>query len=263
MEEQTLYGRKHTFKLPSGYEVTIREQNGEDDDVLSNATQARTLRNLSNFISSLVVDTDMTATRMLSPDDAHKLPALDRYVIMLNSRIFSLGEVMEFGYKWPSKLPDGPSTEVEYEVNLKDEFLFDYGVVPTMEEMEAKPNAVPFYPHGKRTTNIEFTTRSGKELCFDLLSAEGESYLINLPESEATKNQELVARNLRLKVDGNYEVVKNFRMFSPQDMMDIRSAVKGADPLFHGTTEIVNPETHERAFVPVIALDSFFYPRES
>lgn len=41
MEDQTLYGKKLTFKLPSGYEVTIREQNGEDDDILSNPVDAK------------------------------------------------------------------------------------------------------------------------------------------------------------------------------------------------------------------------------
>ena len=86
---------------------------------------------------------------------------------------------------------------------------------------------------------------------------------MNLPAKERTKNQELVARNLQLKVGENYEPVKNFRLFSSQDMMDIRSAVKGMDPVFNGTTQIEDPETKQRIMVPVMAVDNFFYPRES
>ena len=255
MEDQTLYGKKFTFKLPSGYEVTIREQNGEDDDILSNPVDARTFMNISKFISGIVTDTDITANRLLSAEDVQKMPSLDRYAIMLNSRIFSLGKILDFSYDWEGPA-EGQVRTLDYEVDLQEEFLFDYGTIPTMEEMEAKPNAIPFYPVPKQSKGIQITTKSGKELCFDLLSAEGESYVMNLPAKERTKNQELVARNLQLNVGENYEPVKNFRLFSSQDMMDIRSAVKGTDPVFNGTTQIEDPETKQRIMVPVMAVDN-------
>lgn len=262
MEDQTLYGKKLTFKLPSGYEVTIREQNGEDDDILSNPVDAKTFMNISKFIAGIVTDTDITATRLLTADDVQKMPSLDRYTIMINSRIFSLGKTLEFRYDWEGPA-EGQVRTIDYEVDLKEEFLFDYGTIPTMQEMEAKPNAIPFYPVLKQSKGITFTTKSGKELCFDLLSAEGESYVMNLPMNERTKNQELIARNLKLKVGENYEIVKNFRMFSSQDMMDIRSTVKGMDPIFPGTTQIEDPDTGQRIMVSVMAVDNFFYPREN
>lgn len=262
MEDQTLYGKKLTFKLPSGYEVTIREQNGEDDDILSNPVDAKTFMNISKFIAGIVTDTDITATRLLTADDVKKMPSLDRYTIMINSRIFSLGKTLEFRYDWEGPA-EGQVRTIDYEVDLEEEFLFDYGTIPTMQEMEAKPNAIPFYPVSKQSKGITFTTKSGKELCFDLLSAEGESYVMNLPMNERTKNQELIARNLKLKVGENYEIVKNFRMFSSQDMMDIRSTVKGMDPIFPGTTQIEDPDTGQRIMVPVMAVDNFFYPREN
>ena len=262
MEDQTLYGKKLTFKLPSGYEVTIREQNGEDDDNLSNPEDAKTFMNNSKFIAGIVTDTDITATRLLTADDVQKMPSLDRYTIMINSRIFSLGKTLEFRYDWEGPA-EGQVRTIDYEVDLKEEFLFDYGTIPTMQEMEAKPNAIPFYPVLKQSKGITFTTKSGKELCFDLLSAEGESYVMNLPMNERTKTQELIARNLKLKVGENYEIVKNFRMFSSQDMMDIRSTVKGMDPIFPGTTQIEDPDTGQRIMVPVMAVDNFFYPREN
>ena len=74
-------------------EVTIREQNGEDDDILSNPVDAKTFMNISKFIAGIVTDTDITATRLLTPEDVQKMPSLDRYAIMVNSRVFSLGEI--------------------------------------------------------------------------------------------------------------------------------------------------------------------------
>ena len=39
--------------------VYIREQNGEDDDILSNPIKSETLSNFSEFISRIVVDTNL------------------------------------------------------------------------------------------------------------------------------------------------------------------------------------------------------------
>lgn len=259
MENQTLYGQKLTFKLPSGYEVTIREQNGEDDDILSNQANAMELKNIAAFIASIVTDTDITATRLLTPEQAHQLPSLDKYAILFNSRIFSLGEILEFEYNWGTK--EKPR-ELEYEIDLR-EMIFNYGVTPTEEEMNEKPNAIPFYPLGKQTKDIEIKTTSGKELLFDLQTGEGEAYLLNLPLEEKTKNKELIARNLRLKVNDKYEVVKNFRIFSVNDMTEIRSAVRGYDPVFQGMMPIAHPDGKDEVNIPVMAVSSFFYLRES
>lgn len=259
MENQTLYGNTRTFKLPSGYEVTIREQNGEDDDILSNPVNAHDLKNISAFVASIVVDTDITPNRLLTLDEVHKLPALDRYAILINSRIFSLGEILEFEYNWGTK--ENPN-EFQYEYDLF-ELIFDYGQTPTEEMLKSKPHAIPFYPLGKQTKDIQITTTSGKELLFDLLSGEGEGYMLNLPSEEQTKNKALIARNLRLKVDDKYEVVKNFRLFSVRDMMEIRSQVSGYDPVFNGVIPIAKPNSTEEIEIPVMAISSFFYLREN
>lgn len=261
MEEQTLYGRKSTFKLPSGYEVTIREQNGEDDDILSNPVEAKTLMNISRFLSGIVVDTDYNSRRKLSPEDIQNMPSLDRYVILMNSRIFSIGKELEFDYDWSTG--EGKHDTIGYTLDLDEEFLFDYSTTPTEEEMEAKPRAIPFYPSGKQQKDLKITTSSGKELTFDLLNATGEAYVLGLPDSERTKNQELIARNLKLKVGDQYEVVKNFRMFSVKDMLEIRSHIRAYDPVFPGLTEIKHPVSGKAILIPVLGLDNFFFPREN
>lgn len=55
-----LEGRKLEFTVPSGYKYTIREQNGADDDILSNPVEAATLKNISRFIAAIVINTDYT-----------------------------------------------------------------------------------------------------------------------------------------------------------------------------------------------------------
>ena len=74
-----------------------------------------------------------------------EIPLLDRYAIIFQSRIFSLGNTLEFEYNW-GKLPNDKDDTVLYEQDLH-EFLFsDYSKVPTEEELDAKPDAIPYYP---------------------------------------------------------------------------------------------------------------------
>lgn len=256
--ENILEGHKLEFIAPSGHKYTIREQNGADDDILSNPVDAVTMRNLSAFIASIVVDTDVTPSHKLTVDQAHKLPCLDRYCILFNSRIHSLGDEVEFQYDW-GKENGGVAN---YTQDLY-EFLFDYANVPTEEEMEAKPNAIPFYPSGNKTHDLEFTTSSGKEIKYDLLTAEGEAFILNLPAAKRTKNQELVARNLHLKVEGKWERVTSFHLFSVKDMIEIRREIFANDPVFTGATEIQNPQDSElTTLVNIVAIKDFFYPGE-
>lgn len=259
--EQTIYGNTLTFKLPSGHQVTIREQNGEDDDILSNPVEAKNFMNISRFLAGIIVDTDYNPSHKLTPEEVQDMPSLDRYAIMINSRIFSLGRELDFEYDWSAM--DKKLGKVGYVVDLMEEFLFDYSEIPSEAEMEAKPNAIPFYPSGDKSKDLTIVTTSGKTLLFDLLNANGEAHVLNSPESERTKNQGLIARNLRLKVGDKYEVVKNFRMFSVKDMVEIRKSVAAYDPVFSGMTEIQHPETGQKVSIPIMAVDNFFYLREN
>ena len=256
-----LEGHKLEFTAPSGYKYTIREQNGADDDILSNPVEAQQLMNISRFIAGIVVSTDFMGKTngRLTPEEVHNLmPALDRYCILMQSRIFSIGKELDFEHDW-GKNKGGI---VNYSQDL-EEFLFDYSKMPTNEELEAKPNAIPYYPQQKVTKDITFTIGSGKELMFDLLTAQGESYVVNLPLEKGTKNQNLIARNLRVKVDGKWEKVTSFHIFSVKDMIEIRSNVLGLDPIFNGITTIENPNVPGMSEqISVVAIKGFFYPGE-
>jgi len=255
METTQPQTRTFEFIAPSGHSYTIREQNGEDDDILSNPVRAKTLQNLSDFASGLIVTNTRNSGRLTS-DEIQELPALDRYVILFNSRVFSIGKDVDFEFDW-GKENGGIA---QYEVDLND-FLFDYSSVPTEEVLNSKPNAVPFYPAPEKEKGIEINLTSGKVVSFDLLSGTGETYMVSLPIK--TKNSELKARNLKLSVQGKFEVVENFRLFSVKDMMEIRAKVNEYDPIFAGQTDIENPhKSDQKTIINVVAIPGFFYPGE-
>ena len=252
--------RTISFKSPSDHMFTIREQNGEDEDILSNPRDSKDLTNLTKFIAAIVVKTDFTNNGKLTVDDALNLPLLDRYCILLESRRFSLGDTLDITYNWLSE--NGKSTQVDYE-ELISNYLFDYGTVPTEEEMEAKPFACPFYPSPDKLKERVVVLASGKVVAYDCMTGEGERYLLNLPEEKRTRNSELLARNLKLEVNGKFEKVQNFSNFSVRDMAEIRKEIATMDPLFQGLTKLDNPETGETIMFPIMASQSFFYLTEA
>jgi len=194
--------RTLVFTAPSGRLFEIREQNGEDEEIITNPVDSKNLMNLTKYISAIVVKTNATKSGRLTIEDALKLPLLDRYCILFNSRIFSLGEEVEFTYKWDNK------DSVTYSQDLR-EFLFDYAVLPTEQEMEEKPNAIPYYPGRKGEdgfTLMQYTEElnSGKVIQFELMDGEKESQMVQLSPSKLTRHSTLLLRNLKLKVDDKF-----------------------------------------------------------
>lgn len=245
------------FIAPSGHSFTIREQNGEDENILSNPLDVKTLMNLTKFISAIVVNTDFTKSGKLSVNDTLELPLLDRYCILLQSRIFSLGETLDIAYEWPKV------GTVEYTEDLTNYLFEDYTKTPSQEEFDIKPHAVPYYAMGNQLKDIEVILASGKKVMFDIMNGNGEQYIINLPESKQTRNNELIARNLRLEVNGVFEKVSNFSGFSVKEMAELRKVVKAYDPVFDGLTELQNPSTGEVIMYPIMVSPTFFFLTEA
>ena len=253
-------GREDTFKVPSGYEYTIREQNGADDDILSNPSEAASLKNLARFVAGIVVKTDFTKSGKLTTDEAYsQVPMLDICCILFKSRIHSLGKEIDFEYDWGKKA----GGKVGYSQDLT-EYLHDYGPDGFSEEaLREKPDAIPYYPNGAYTKDLEIKTSTGKTLLFDLNTLKSEAYKINLPVEKQTKNQGLIARNLRLRTETSDDVVKDFKSFTPKEMQEIRSQVSLRDPEFVGEMTLQNPnDPSMEVSVNIMGLKDFFYLEE-
>lgn len=98
---------------PSGYKYTIREQNGADEDILSNPVDSKDLTNLAKFIAAIVVSTDFTKSGKLTVEQSRAIPALDRNYILIKNRMFSMGDTVEFDYTFN----DGTSYGFEQDLN--------------------------------------------------------------------------------------------------------------------------------------------------
>ena len=251
-----------TFIGPTGYSYTIREENGEDEEVLSNQADAANLMNITNFISRVVTKTDFTASGKLTPQDALNLPIRDRYAILIQVRIFSLGNMLDFAYTWPLE-----STPTYYEQNL-EEFIFDHYTNVDEKALESKPEAIKPYEDLELLRQINFknyevTLSTGKRIKFNLMDGNAESWALQLSPDKQTRNVELLARGLQLEVNGRWDNVQQFSLFSIREMAEMRAIVHKIDPIWPGTTEIENPRTHEKENFPILGAPHFFFPTEA
>lgn len=252
------YGEVKELTTPSGFKVVLREQNGNDDDVLSKGSGVVDGSSANRFVQGIVVHTNFTESGKLSLEDVEKMKLCDKYFIMIASRIFSIGQIVKFQFTWSDiKKP------MDYEEDL-GLYIWDYekGDFPFSEDHEdyfqyrIKPHS-----HGKETS-LEHVLSSGKKIKFDFMNGTGEKYLMKLPEQEVSKNQELIARNLQQFVNNAWVKVSNFRNFTVTDMVEIRNFVFENDPVLEIYSEIEHPITHEVVKHPIIGTTDFFFPRQ-
>lgn len=253
-----------TFTAPSGHEYTIREQNGQDEEILTKASDVRNFMNLSKFLQAILIKSSRKEGK-LTLDEVMALPLLDRYTILFQARIFSLGNNLEIPYKWPTE--NGGEETLLYDQDLS-EYLLPYGEIPHMSEEEvlevfnSHPDAIPMYPYPGQEKDIVITLKTGKKLKFDLLDGNGERAAMKLTEDENTRNAEFIVRNLHLEVDGKWDRVRNFSLFTRKEMAEMRKLIHAADPNFAGTTKLTHPRTGEVVDYLLLATTNFFFPED-
>lgn len=257
--EETLYGKTYNFKLPSGYRVTIREQNGNDDDIISNRATSKDLTNFNIFLSSLVIETDLpiATNGKLSRDAIDKMLLRDKYAIIFASRIHSMGNIINFEVDWPTE-SGGPQ---RYTEDLHNYFWDFEEELPKQGEEGYSPTRIQPYP--KDCYGIqELHLTSGKHVRLRYLDGLGEKELMKLPIEEMSRNAEIKARGLEQKLEDKWIKVSNFMYFTKRDMAELYKFLRENDPEFTAITDIENPNTGEIIKYSLLQAEDFFFPQE-
>jgi len=256
------WGKTKQILVPSGRRFILREQNGDDDDILSNPSTGADGSNIDYYIAGIVVkeiinDKEVT----FSLEQAKSLLKKDMIAIIFESRIHNLGNILKFKFDFGDDPVVGKGI-IGYEEELS-QYLHDYTKpFPLTEEDEGYFKfKIPPYPesaYGK----FEMTTDSGKRVRINLMNREGMKFILGTKDEETTKNTELKARNLELFTENNWLKVENFSPFSPRDMVNIIAWVKEIDPDYNAITEIAHPVTKYKLNYTLTNSTDFFYPVE-
>jgi len=253
-----VYGETLILITPSGDQVTIRQQTGEDDDILSNAQGVVDGTSFNKFVAGIIVHTDITENGKFNLDTARDLKLCDKYFIMIASRIFSIGQTLKFTYKWPDDF------EVDYEEDL-GLYIWDYyndeKPFPEKGDPEYFEFRIPPHKYGKDKER-ELKLESGKFIKYKFIDGNGERWLMGLPDDQQSVNAELLARGIELKIGETWQKVQNFKTFTPMDMMEIRNDVSENDLTITLVSELKHPKTGAVINYPVVGAPDFFFPRE-
>lgn len=242
------------FKIPSGLEVTIREQNGDDDDVISRLKNNNDGTSINKFIASICLEVEGLPGKP-SHNDILKWKNRDKYYVLLKSRIFSLGETLTYNYKCIN--PDC-GKESTFEEDLR---LYDRDFSKPLEETN---NGFKYQvqPYLTSSPTVEIDLTSGKKVRYKYLNGLSEKKLLEINKDEISKNTELLVRDMEWFNGGQWHKLQRFDVFSSKDMMEIRSHITKYDMPFDAVSDCKCPYCQKVANISLLAQPSFFFPQE-
>jgi len=244
--------RQKEISVPTGKIYLIREQTGFDDEVLSQVTSISDADVLNRFMANIVLK-DLTNDKDVVYEDILKMPLRDKYTLLIQSRIFSLGEELKFEYDWGENVP----TQI-YSEDLTQYVLEDYSNVDVDKLPYFKSRILPY---SKEVIDGVIFDLGQNKFKFNLLDGIGENFILKIPNGTQHINHELIARNLSMKNSkGDWEKVLNFSGFSAKDMAIIRAYVKKYDDRIDVLTKIEHPFTGATLEIPLIGIRDFFFP---
>jgi len=254
--EVALYGDLKTFIGPSGHSYTIQEQNGEHDSLLSNISSTMSGDNYDMFVASIVIKTDLTTSGKIMGHDVQNIPSLDFAMIILQSRLHSLGAEIKFTYEWETGKPS------RYIEDLKL-YLPDFSL--SAEDLElwikANPLSCPKYPNGNNPL-VEFTTTKSNKFKFSIATRGIEKLMLGMDEGDLDINTKLKIRGLKQELEGKWITVTNFQYIKAAEMRQIRGYLDKFDPTFNAVSEITNPVNKMKHTISLLELQDFFFPAE-
>lgn len=238
--------------LPDTSKVTIRLQNGNDEDILSRVGDAQKSTNIAKYLSSIIVEPK------LSWEDINKWKVSNKYYLLVASRVFNFGAEFMFNQEIEyngSKLTQNFTEDLsKFLVNFDD---------PENIEKVTKENPLVCKPYKLENASFrEFTLSNGRKVKYDLLTGEGELKISKIKQEDIRINDVLRARNLSVfNNDKNtYEIVSDYGTLSSKELLEIRKDVQEYDYQYGMEMELELPDGNKMQ-VSMIQYPEFFFPQ--
>ena len=252
------------YHLPDGSTILLREQNGEDEAVLSNEKDTVNGKAIRKFLARIIMGIKKVDSEVYEPCTTNMVAGMKSrnvYYALLLSRIHSLGAELVVTKKFKDPANPATSREVQLEIDLSEyQRNFDGTVEYPMpgDEDYDKHQCLP-YPRGAEDYVVTKLT-SGREIRF--------RYLTNRAEFDALASIQAMDINTTLllrefeykKDDNNWMSTKTFKEFTSREMREIRGLASKHDPEFTILAQAENPYNGEPEEFTLIGEPDFFFP---
>ncbi len=254
--ETTVVGKTSKFITPSKFEVTIREQTGDDDEIISRIKNASDGSSVNKFASSIILETSLDIKKP-TPNDILKWKNKDKYYVLFKSRLLSLGTTIT--YKHTCSNSDCKKDN-DFEEDLL-QYDRDFSKDDTTSANGFKYQVTP-YPNGAELQH-EFAISSGKKFRYTYLNGLSEKELLGMNKDNISKNTELTVRKLEWFDQDKWITLSSFKSFSSKEMVEIRESIKKNDEPFDAITEAECPYCKTVDRISLMVQADFFFPGET
>lgn len=242
--------------LPSGNKVTIREPNGEDEEMMSRMSDSKDGSNFINYLAS-IIEKDYALDAKPLPSQIMEWPMADKYYLLFAQRVIHSGSNLNFTHlcqngDCANEHPEG--FPIEQDLNEFDGELGNPDYKPG-------PNQIKPYPGGG-ARQIQFTLASGRKLRFKILNSILENKQLAITEAGVTRNLPVSLRELEEEVQGKWVLVTQFRSFSRPEMAAIRKKVLESESTFEPVIHINCPYCKTHNIIHVMGIPAFYYLEE-
>ena len=256
----SLSGKTLEFYAPSGFKVVIREQNGEDEDIISNTKKLLAGDAVHHFLAGIIQTID---DKKVSSKDVENLRTRDKFYIMLKSRMFSLGHIIQYSHQCSNpncNKPDGAKDPV-FEEDLS---LYDKDFSPEAKEDKREDFKYRIEPYLNPHRTRELTLSTGKVFRYKHLTGAEEKKSLTISTENITKNQDILLREPHwLDTETTkFQPLQNFKMYSSREMAEIRKDIALHDLPFEVVSECKCPYCNNIDKISLVTQSDFFFPGE-
>lgn len=259
-EAALLTGNTNEFVTPSKLKVVIREQNGEDEDVISKQKNLKDGDAIHFFLAGIMVSVD---GKKVSSKFVENMRNRDKYYTLLKSRMFSLGSELTYRHRCSnpdcSKPQGQEDTLYEEDLSLYDMDFSENAPADTRDEF--KYRIKPYIQDG---THREFKLSTGKELRYKFLTGIEEKRVLQKDRNSMSKNSDIMLRELEWKNESDqWQKVSHFGIFSSKEMAALRKDIEANDMPFEAISECTCPFCGTVDYISLLAQPDFFFPGET
>jgi hypothetical protein len=268
VEQETLpifEGVQHQIYCPDGRIVTMRETNGNDDEILSKLGDAGTGESVYRFLAD-IIEEDSELKRKPMARDIEEYPVNTKYFLLMAQRLINKGDTMEVN-KHPcintrcfEDKAGTRRTKNDFVINLREDHYNEFDVSKKGYDPEADGKNKPkLYPKGL-DKSIEFVSSSGKKFKFDICTGVHEKEQLAESADAQSQNSKLRLRKLQIWNNDQWQLVTNFHWIRSKEMDEIRAYIDKYDTLFDPLVELTCPKCKMSDYSALLGMTAFYFP---
>lgn len=248
-------GNTLTFLSPDAKLITIREINGEDEDILTRQGNMKDGTALIKFLAGIILEIS-GEKGPITEFTVSKLKSRTLYYTLFKARVHSHGWKATFKHTF-----QGDTEPIGFEEDLKVyDWDFGNGAPPRLGEPGYDDRIIQPYPE-VGNDYMEGITSSKIEFRMKYLTGEAEKSVLGRDPDTLAINEKLRIREFEVKMpNGHWQLIENFAPFSVRDMKEFRKMVDTYDGPFDAIVTLVHPTKKITEQVSLFMLSDFFLP---